>query len=77
MRGLYVSPLMIIFYLYSILTNKQWGFRKGYSTESLLLHLTEAWREALDGGRKVGVLFIDFRKAFECVNHTILVEKLN
>ena len=60
----------------SILTNKQWGFRKGYSTESLLLHLTEAWREALDGGRKVGVLFIDFRKAFDCVNHTILVEKL-
>jgi len=35
------------------------------STESLLLHLTETWRNALDKGLKVGVLFIDFRKAKE------------
>lgn len=35
------------------------------------------WKEALDNGLKVhvGVLFIDFGKAFECVNHIILGEK--
>ena len=60
----------------SILTDRQWGFRRGYSTESLLLHLTESWRIALDTGHKVGVLFIDFRKAFDCVDHIILAEKL-
>ena len=59
-----------------ILTNRQWGFRRGYSTESLLLHLTKSWRIALDTGHKVGVLFIDFRKAFDCVDHIILAEKL-
>ena len=47
-------------------------FRKVHSTENLLLHLTEVWKEALDDGLKVGVLFIDFRKAFDCVDHVIL-----
>ena len=34
------------------------------------------WKEALDDELKVGVLFIDFRKAFDCVDHVILGEKL-
>ena len=34
------------------------------------------WNEALDDELKVGVLFIDFRKAFNCVVHVILSEKL-
>ena len=58
-----------------LLCHKQCGFWKNYSTESLLLHLTETWGNALDKGLKVGVLFIDFRKAFDTVNHTILPEK--
>lgn len=59
-----------------LLSHKQWGFWKNYSTESLLLHLTETWKNALDRGLKIGVLLIDFRKAFDTVNHTILLEKL-
>ena len=35
---------------------------KIYSTESLLLHLTETLKNALDKDLKVGVLFIDFVK---------------
>ena len=40
-----------------------WDFKKGTSTESLLLYQTETWKAALDAKRVVGVIFIDFRKA--------------
>lgn len=58
-----------------LLSDNQWGFRKNHST-GLLLHLTDTWKWALDENLKVGVLFIDFRKAFDSVNHTILLQKL-
>ena len=54
----------------------QWGFRKGRSTEGLLLYLTETWKQALDDNYYVGVLFVDFKKAFDSVNRAILKRKL-
>ena len=61
---------------HDLLSDNQWGFRKNHSTEDFLLHLTDTWKWALDKNFKVGVLFIDFRKAFDSVNHTILLQKL-
>ena len=58
------------------LTTSQLGFRKGRSTEGLLLHITEIWKQALDEGLIEGVLLIDFRKAFDTINHKILEKKL-
>ena len=55
----------------------QWGLKNGVSTESLLLYLTETWKKAIDDGYKVGVLFVDFKKAFDTVDHTILKSKLS
>ena len=54
----------------------QCAFMKGRSTELLLLHLTETWKDAIDKGKVVAVLFIDFQKAFDSVNHSILRSKI-
>ena len=59
-----------------ILHPNQWGFKKGISTESLLLYLTETWKKAIDSGYKIGVIFVDFKKAFDTVDHQVLKYKL-
>ena len=60
----------------SLLHENQWGFKKGQSTETRLLFLTETWVTAIDNGSAVGVIFVDFRKAFDTINHDILEYKI-
>ena len=57
-------------------TDRQLAYRAKYSTELLLIHLTETWRKAADSGLVVAVAFIDFKKAFDSVSHTVLEMKL-
>ena len=58
-----------------LITERQWAYQRGFSTELLLVHLTEIWRGAVDSGRVVAVAFVDFRKAFDSVSHENLSEK--
>ena len=58
-------------------SRKQWGFTKGLSTEGMLISMTEKWKMAIDNGRTVGAVFIDFQKAFYTVPHDILSYKLH
>ena len=56
---------------------KQWGLTKGLSTEGMPISMTEKWKMAIDNGRTVGVVFIDFQKAFDTVPHDMLSYKLH
>ena len=60
----------------NLATKNQWGYKEGLSTESILIYLTETWKKCLGEGFTIGVLFIDFRKAFDIVGHNILEKKL-
>ena len=54
----------------------QFGFRRHYSTNHALLSITEQIRNALDKNMYACGVFIDLEKAFDTVNHQILLSKL-
>ena len=66
-----------VFKEHRLTSERQCAYRKGYSTELLLVHLTETWRKAVNSGLIVAVGFVDFRKAFDSVSHRVLLEKLS
>ena len=59
-----------------ILFEYQFGFQKGKSTHMALITLVDRITEALDIGDYVVGVFLDFSKAFDTVDHAILLDKL-
>ena len=59
----------------SILSKFQSGFRPLHSTVSALIQMCDDWSDNMDKGRLTGVVFLDIRKAFDSVDHSILLEK--
>ena len=62
--------------LHDILCDKQLGFRQCHSTSHAVITLVEKITHALDRGKIVRGVFIDFKKAYDTVSHDILLQKL-
>ena len=62
--------------LHDILFKNQFGFRKNNSTTFALIQITEKIKESIDNKKFGCGIFIDLRKAFDTVNHEILLKKL-
>ena len=60
----------------NVLYDYQFGFRKQHSTSHAIITLVERVEKALDTGKVVVGVFLDLKKAFDTVNHTILLHKL-
>ena len=52
------------------------GFRPGYSTQYCLINMLEKWKKSIDKRLCTGALLTDLSKAFDCLNHELLVAKL-
>ena len=61
---------------HKLLHPAQSGFRHSFSCETALANLVNKWSEAIDKGLLNGVVLLDLRKAFDLINHKILLQKL-
>lgn len=61
---------------FNIISQSQYGFRQGISTEDAVISLTTLLTQQLDKGNKCLAVFLDLKKAFDTVSLTILQSKL-
>ena len=52
------------------------GFRKNHSNQHFKINMLEKWKNALEKGGFVCAMFMDLSKAFEAMNHDLLIVKL-
>ena len=60
----------------SIISNRQFGFKAGISTNDAISHVTKFIYDSLDNSKKPLAILLDLAKAFDCVNHKLLLNKL-
>ncbi|PNF35250.1 hypothetical protein B7P43_G06859, partial [Cryptotermes secundus] len=60
----------------NIIVDEQYGFRNGASTQNAIFNLTNSVYKAWNNKELVVGIFCDLTRAFDCVNHDLLIQKL-
>ena len=76
-EGIMYNRLVAYLNEYKILFSYQFGFRKQHSTYMALMTLMDKLTKCLDNDEYVIGVFLDFSKAFDTLDHTILLQKLS
>ena len=60
-----------------LLHPNQSGFRENHSCQTALTYLVDRWLHSINNNKFNGVIFVDFRKAFDVISHDLLLRKLS
>ena len=71
------KKLVIYIEKHKVLYDKQYGFWKNHSTEMAIVNLTIKLTDAMDKNKLTVGIFLDLSKAFDTVDHSIIIAKLN
>ena len=63
-------------YAESFLSSILCGFRKAHNTQHALFKLLHSWQKELDQKGFVGTILMDLSKAYDCMQHDLLIAKL-
>ena len=61
----------------SFLSSYLCGYRKSFNSQHALISLIERWRKSLDNKGYEGAVLMDLSKAFDTLNHDLLIAKLH
>ena len=64
-------------YIDQFLSKYLCGYRKGYNPQITMVHMVEKWKMARDMGGHAGGVLMDLSKAFDTINHELLIAKLH
>ena len=77
LEKLVYKQLILYIEKYEILCQFQFGFRKGRSTEQAIAEINGNVKTAIDNDLYTYGVFLDFVKAFDTVNHNILLKQMS